>query len=336
MICLQDWGVQFYPWYQFATHEIKINHTLPLWDPFSYSGRNFIGEIQTAVFYPWNWFVFVGPLRKMLSVDWVHLWILLSFVLGAWGMYRCARLVGLERAGSVLSGVAFVFGGYMSRRAVQQINVFQGSLWLPVVFLFFLQMFRQTDRRQQFKYMLLAGAAWGMSFLAGHHEPGLYIGLGLGFFTLLYLLKPCFAIGRQGAVLLLLLTAGCAFLAAAVQLLPARYYSKSAYRWAGEAFAPNRPIPLAQLEAEQRVDPPSLFSLLFPIVDAKGESDIYFGILPLLLAIYGLSRGKKTEIWRFGALAAFALLYSFSGFSSVHGPLVAGIPILRMARESTR
>src|SRR2546428_4180491 len=145
MICLQDWGVQFYPWYQFATHEIKINHTLPLWDPFSYSGRNFIGEIQTAVFYPWNWFVFVGPLRKMLSVDWVHLWILLSFVLGAWGMYRCARLVGLERGGSVLAGVAFVFGGYMARRAVQQINVFQGSLWLPVVFLFFLQMLRQTD-----------------------------------------------------------------------------------------------------------------------------------------------------------------------------------------------
>ncbi|MBI3940489.1 MAG: hypothetical protein HY315_06610, partial [Acidobacteria bacterium] len=336
LICLQDWGLQFYPWFQFSAYEIQNNHTLPLWDPFSFSGKNFVGELQTGIFYPWNWIVYVGPINNMLSVDWVHAWILLSFVWGAWAMYRCARCIGLNRAGSVMAGLTFAFGGEMARRALAQVNVFNGALWLPVVFMFFARALRQSSVRQQLKFTMLAGAAWGLSFLAGHHEPGLYIGLAIVFWTLLYVIRPFRAAGRKSAVVLLLFLVVFAILAAAVQLVPAYQYSKSAYRWAGDPFGPGQTIPLAQMESTHRVEPRSLFSLLFPLLDVQGESAIYFGILPLLLAFYGFLRNRRLETWRFAALAGFSLLYCFSGFSAVHGLLLSALPVLRLARESIR
>lgn len=336
ILCLQDWGIQFYPWYQFASFEIQRNHTLPLWDPFSFSGRNFVGEMQTGVFYPGNWFVYLGRLGEMLSVDWLHGWIVLSFVAGGWAMYRCARSAGLARAGSLIAGLSFVFGGSMSRSAASQVNIFHAWLWLPVVFLFFCRALRQSGARQQLKNALLAGAAWGMSFLAGHHEPGLYIGLAVAFWTALYLVRPCHAAGRTGACALLLGSALFAFLAAAVQLLPAFQYAKTAYRWAGDPIAPNENIPLARLESTDRVEPRSLFSLLFPGVDERGQSDIYFGVLPLLLAVYGVWRSGRPQAWRFAALAGFSLAYCLAGYAPLHGILVAASPLLRMARESIR
>lgn len=336
MICLQDWGIQFYPWFHFSAYEIQNNHVLPLWDPFSLSGRNFVGEMQTGIFYPWNWFVFLGPMGKMLSVDWVQFWILLSFVWGAWGMYRCARHFGLDRSGSTVAGLVFVFAGELPRRAMAQVNIFNGALWMPVVLLFFSKALRQKSVRQQFKFTLLAGGAWGLSFIAGHHESGLFIGLGVAFWTLLYVIRPAGAAGRKSALVLLIFLTVFAFLAAAVQLIPAYQYSKSAYRWAGAVFGPGQEIPLEQLETTQQLEPRSLFSLIFPLVDAKGESAIYFGILPLLLAVYGSLRCRRLGAWRFAALAAFALLYSFSGFSMVHGLLASALPLLRMARAHSR
>ena len=336
MICLQDWGIQFYPWLHFSAYEIKYNHTLPLWDPFSLSGRNFVGEMQTAVFYPWTWLVSLGPIGRMLSVEWVQSWILLSFVWGAWVMYRCARQFGLGRDGSIVAGLAFLFAGDLPRRAMTQVNIFNGALWLPVVLLFFSRALQQKSVRQQFKFTLLAGGAWGLSFLAGHHESGLFIGLAVAFWTLLYVFRPTGAAGRKSALVLLLFLAGFAFLAAAVQLIPSYQYSKSAYRWTGTLVRPGQEIPLDQLESTQQLEPRSLFSLFFPLIDAKGEAAIYFGILPLLLALYGALRARKLVAWRFAALAGFALFYSFSGYSMVHGVLASAVPVLRLARAHSR
>lgn len=269
----------------------------------------------------------------MLSVDWVHLWILLSFVFGAWGMYRCARSRGLERMGSVIAGLAFVFAGYASRRAVLEVDAFQGSLWLPVVFLFLSKAFRQPSVRQQLKFTLLAGAAWGMRFLADPSGLDLYIGLTVAFWTLLYLLRPCDAVGRRSALTLFSLLLLAAFLAAAVQLIPAYSYSKMTLRWEGGPFPSGAPVAMDPMKSNSEAEPHSLFSLFFPTGETRDGSDIYFGILPLLLAVYGFVRGKKPDAWRFAALAGFALLVSVSGFV-VRGPLLLQFPVVRVGSAS--
>ncbi len=327
MLCSRTWGTQFYPWYQFAAYEIQYNHTLPLWNPFSYAGKNCLGEPGGAVFYPWNWLIYLAPLHWMISADWVQFWILLSFVLGAWGMYRFARHVGLTRIGSVVAGLTFMFGGYMARAASRDISVFQGLLWLPPAFLFFSKALHQSSVRQQFKFSLLAGAFCGVGLLASV-QAGVCIVLSLGVWVLLYVVRPNLAAGRKTALVLLLLVALGALVAASVELVPAQQNSRAAYRSAAQDGVRELPA------AEYKVDPRSLFYLLFPVEDSRGGSDIYFGVLPLFLAIYGFYRSGQRHITRFAFVALAALLYCFSKFSVFHGPLAAAFPLLRMTRES--
>jgi hypothetical protein len=327
MLCSRSWAWQFYPWFQFSAYEIQYNHTFPLWDPFSYAGKNFLGEPGNGVFYPWNWFIFLAPLRWMISVDWVQFWILLSFILGAWGTYRFARHAGLKLVGGVIAGVTFMFGGYMARAAVWDIGVFQGLLWLPFVFLVFSKALGQISVRQQFKFSLLAGAFCGVGFLASV-QAGVCIVLSLALWTGLYIVRPNLAAGRKTALVLLMIVALGALAAASVQLVPAQQYSKAAFHAADPGKAGELPA------ADYKVDPRSLFYLLFPLENGRGGAAIYFGILPLFLSAYGFYRARQTGITRFAFLALAALLYCFSRFSVFHGLPASAFPLLRVTRES--
>ena len=44
---------QAYSWYHFWIASLRQG-VLPLWDPYMSAGRSFVGEMQTAAFYPLN------------------------------------------------------------------------------------------------------------------------------------------------------------------------------------------------------------------------------------------------------------------------------------------
>ena len=42
---------QAYSWFHFWAESVRRG-SLPLWDPYAFGGRSYIGEMQTAAFYP--------------------------------------------------------------------------------------------------------------------------------------------------------------------------------------------------------------------------------------------------------------------------------------------
>ena len=60
---LWDWEpvTQSYSWFNFAATSIHKG-ILPIWDPYRFSGNTFIGEMQTGLFYPLKFLVYILPL----------------------------------------------------------------------------------------------------------------------------------------------------------------------------------------------------------------------------------------------------------------------------------
>jgi hypothetical protein len=59
---LWDWEpvTQSYSWLNFAASSIHKG-ILPIWDPYRFSGNTFIGEMQTGLFYPLKFLVYILP-----------------------------------------------------------------------------------------------------------------------------------------------------------------------------------------------------------------------------------------------------------------------------------
>ena len=54
---------QGYSWYQFWITTVRRG-IWPLWDPYTFSGHIFAGEMQTAAFYPLNFLVALAPFNQ--------------------------------------------------------------------------------------------------------------------------------------------------------------------------------------------------------------------------------------------------------------------------------
>ncbi len=98
-----DARTQWYPWRAYAAESIKAGE-LPLWNPYILCGVPFIGNFQSAVFYPPNalFLVFRIGVAARLSIL-LHIWLSLIFT------YLFARTLGCRRAGASVAAMTFAF-----------------------------------------------------------------------------------------------------------------------------------------------------------------------------------------------------------------------------------
>src|SRR5271165_4521047 len=157
---------QGYSWFQFSIHALRDGH-LPLWDPFAYSGHNFVGEMQTSGFSPVNILLAVAPFNAydVLSPQ-VYNWLfaLLHF-LGLGFMFALAREFGLNRLSSLIAGICFSLGGFVAR--IPWPDMLQSAIWLPLVVLFVLRAVRTPTLGIALLNAGLAGLSMGMAVLGG-------------------------------------------------------------------------------------------------------------------------------------------------------------------------
>ncbi|MCS6861849.1 MAG: hypothetical protein NZT92_16205, partial [Abditibacteriales bacterium] len=67
-----DYALVFYPWHVFKQQCLREG-ALPLWNPYVLGGMPFVGNVQSAVFYPPNWLtLLVAPHRGFLFSAWLH------------------------------------------------------------------------------------------------------------------------------------------------------------------------------------------------------------------------------------------------------------------------
>ncbi|HEV3331177.1 MAG TPA: YfhO family protein, partial [Bryobacteraceae bacterium] len=157
---------QQYSWLTFWVSSVR-HGILPLWDPYTFSGHSFIGEMQTGGFYPLRLLLALFPLNGngLFSPTLYHVWFASSHFLGACFMFALARELKLSRFAAFLAGICFAFGGFVARMAWP--HMLESSIWLPLIFLFFLRALHAFDTRRAVLNSAIAGLMLGLSILAG-------------------------------------------------------------------------------------------------------------------------------------------------------------------------
>src|SRR5215831_3729394 len=333
---LWDWEpvTQSYSWFNFAASSIHKG-ILPVWDPYRFSGSTFIGEMQTGLFYPLKFLVYILPLdaNGMVPERGYSAFYVLTHLLAALFMFVLARHLRISNFGSVIASITFSLGGYLANTLHP--HTLDSGIWLPLIVYFFLRSAKAESIARAGLFASLSGIALGMTVLGGGIHMTIMSGIVIAAMTILYKDEP----RRMRVFGLAVLVALMGFLFGAVQMLPSLEYGPLSYRWVGgdSPIGFHNKVPYAFLGTLARFSPRSLFTFLFAGANPGDELPTnYFGVLPFLLAIVGAWRGWRNKwVKYFTVLAIFSYLYTWGEFSFLHGILYL-VPGLDVAREAGR
>jgi hypothetical protein len=108
-----DQMMQFVPWLKYAADAYAQDGRIPLWKTTALCGAPFVGNAQSAVWYPTNFVsIVLGAPEWMLAIG-----TLFKLFIGAVGAWLLARHLGISRLASLACGLAFGIGGSRRNRA---------------------------------------------------------------------------------------------------------------------------------------------------------------------------------------------------------------------------
>ncbi len=322
----------FYPYKAYAAEAIR-HGTLPLWNPCLFMGVPFLANIQSATLYPLSLPMYWLSVPKMVSYS-----IVLHIFMGAAFTYLLGRRVlGLGPWGAFVAGTVLGLGGFLGAQA-EHVNQLSVLVWLPLT----LCLFHLSFTRRRLLYPLATGLVIGLQFLGGHAQSS-YINLtALACFAVYLPLAQrsraadsrwrsrdtATAVGRSLGLFVLVVVVGAGL--AAFQLLPTYELSSLSIRSAGLPYRQAvsfslRPSILAR-------------SLLPSFADTPfSEYVAYVGIIPLLLALLGVSlRGRRGHAAFFIALAALGLFLALGIYNPIYFLLYRLVPGFNLFRAPAR
>lgn len=292
---MPDVITQIYPWKKLTIDAWKQGE-IPLWNPYSFSGTTHAANYQSAVFSPFNMLFFVLPMIDAWSVL-----ILLQSLLAGLFMYFFLRTLARSPTASLLGSLAFMFCGFMVVWMAYG-TLGYAALCLPLILAFIYRSLKHPTIGN----LLPISLGIATSFFSGHFQISLYVAAAALFFFLYMAWKE--KAWKQARVVAVFFVLG--LLIALPQIsLTYRAFSASTR---GESITRGEIIPWQYL--------PTMFAPDFygnPVTrnDWFGhyaEWATYVGVVPLLLALYVLSRKRKDHvIWFFIILAAMSLLLAY-------------------------
>jgi len=166
-LLLRDLFNWFYPWRVFAARSLAAAD-FPLWNPLSYMGTPFLGNMQSGLLYPLNLFFWVLEFPAAMSC---FIWA--QCVMASWLMYRLLRCLCCGRAGSLAGAAAWAYGGWMLVH-IEFPNKLGAAGWLPLI-LWGIVRFRHG---RVARGLALGAAGVACSVLAGYPETTYMILIG--------------------------------------------------------------------------------------------------------------------------------------------------------------
>ena len=338
---------QAYSWFSFWVRSIQQG-AWPLWDPYTYSGHIFSGEMQNGSFYPLYLPLALFRLNRygLLAPALYHAMFVASHFLGAWFMFRLVRELELSDFAAIVAGICFSMGGFLGH-IPEWPHLLNSGIWLPLIFLLLRRAMKAPGVARTVWYASACGLGLGLSILAGGLHMAIMQAIAIVTAAVFYSFRTDADAADRGAVkgwrrsALIVGVAGlAAFAAGAVQLLPSMEYSHQAMRFVGGAGVPaSDRIPYRYLT--DRLYAHGILNLLVAVPRGEigsGETvSPYLGVFPLLLA--GIGVWKK---WRcrwvpyLTGLAIAAFAYSLGPASLLHGLLYVLTPYIWLAREADR
>lgn len=160
---------------------------IPLWNPYMAMGTPFAADMQSAVFFPLNWFVyFISEPYFWEALDFI---VIIKLFIAGFFTYCFMRVIGVNRCGSFAAAVAFMFNGYfMFYLNMSHLNI---ETLVPVL----LYTFEKLLRIQNIKYTIIAGIAVALSILGGMTPEATLFALFLA--TVYYLYRVYFKIKEE-------------------------------------------------------------------------------------------------------------------------------------------
>lgn len=121
----------FLPWRKFGFGEV-LRGQLPLWNPYVFCGAPFVGNFQSAMFYPLNAMLHLAlPVAKAINAEFLFHTLVAGFSMMAWIRNRGAGwLASVLAAAIVMAGAP-----YCLRVNLGQLNVIAVFSWLPLTLL---------------------------------------------------------------------------------------------------------------------------------------------------------------------------------------------------------
>jgi hypothetical protein len=331
-----DFGLAIEPYFY---HLLKRG-ILPLWDATLGTGSPFLGsgthhpmflQAHLHLFYPVNLLV-LGLLERGQQIPHVVLQYhhLLHYAMAGAFTYLYARQLALGRFAAAVSGIAFMFSGFMLAH-VPHWTMIDTVVWLPAI----LACVARADATLRLRWATLAGLALGVAFLAGHPQLFYQVVLATGAFAVTLIARRAATSGPWARLAGILLLAPVVALGiAAVQLIPtwemavASHRAGLGYDWKTSGSLP--PAFLAQAFL------PWGFLAVGTWRTSSSEYYLYPGVLPLILALYAATRRWD---WRTGfhaTLGVAAVLLAFGDNYGLYRPMYDLLPGLTLFRIPAR
>ena len=319
-----DLANQVLPWLEMEAQQWHSG-SFPLWDPHLWAGQPIVGQGLPGAAYPLNWLLFAMPLEDGHIMPAVLAWYLVVMhYMAALFCYGLARGLGRSRHASLLAGIVFSFGCFLSFYDWPQ--MMNGAVWGPAI-LYFLFRVRRSGKPAD---AALAGAALGMSWLSGHHQIPIYLTLTLAAF---YIWCWFDAQPRRARFAMLAAISGIVFfLTAGLQLLPSWEYGHIALRWVGAAqpIGWTQPVPYS-VHDHAGLGPLSITGIVIPGMARYG--DMFVGLVAFALSLAAVARCWQDRHVRFlAALSLAGFLYALGGATLFQGWFYAIVPYVEKAR----
>jgi Dolichyl-phosphate-mannose-protein mannosyltransferase/Bacterial membrane protein YfhO len=323
---------------RFLIGEMIRNGQLPLWNPYIFCGTPLLGAIQPGALYPPNWlFTVFSPKTAM------NLVVITTYHVALIGAYLYARRIGCNRIGSMIAGIAFAFGGFMTAH-LGHTNLIATGAWLPWVLLALEELYLNL----RWRWVALGASFIALLFFAGGPQVTFYALMVAGAYGL-FSLKYREERERRGRFLFgAAAMSVCGALIGAIQLLPTRELQQQ-----GERAA----ITYVTF-ADFSVPPQYLFQMIFPYFFGGGgqspykipgwgklgatETAGYVGMLAMifgLIALVGQFKQKRRNrlVWFWAGCAAVAVLLALGYYLpfSIH-KLLYHIPVYNLFSASGR
>lgn len=292
---MPDVITQIYPWKHFTIETWKSGQ-IPLWNPYSFSGTPHLANYQSAVLSPFNLLFLLFPF-----IDAWSLLILFQPLLAGIFMYMFIRSVKISQIGSLISGVAFMFCGFITSW-MSYGTLGYAILFLPLV-LFAVEKYYLTHKR---RFLLLLSLTIPLSFFSGHFQISLYFLL----FLVAYVIYKSFQTNSIQYTKYLLLYTFLGLLLAMPQILPSLEFYKQSLR--SNLFQTLESIPLGYTPTFLS---PDFFGNPVTRNDWFGhyaEWNGYIGVLPFMLALYAFLRHRNKQTIFLFFFGIFILLLAFS------------------------
>ena len=309
---------------------------LPLWNPYIFSGTPFLGNPQTAMFYPINALFILFPSNLTFG----YVFMLDVFLMGVF-TYLFARTIELSKFASLISAIVFMFSGTVTSRIYAgHLTILDAFVWFPLILLFY----EMAIKERKLVYGIMAGFALTLMFFTGHTQ---FIAYGLMASVMYFIFRSYGIIKKErksrrilNLVVILFISMVVFFSLIAIQLLPSLEFSNYADRAGGISFKDASTFSLT---------PQYFITLIIPEFFGSPINNTYWhhgnlwelcgyaGVLPLILALIGIIY-RKNNIYMpiFSVMALFTLLFSLGKYTPIFTIFYYYVPGFDLFRAPAR